>query len=110
MSQNDVALEGRLQALEAENRRLKRLNATLQQRYEREEQMFEAPPDLATPKPQPAFSPQSSNYQLGRTPTSRLDGHGAVPRAGPGIIVPTKHRRPVSQRADYHVGGEQQDY
>jgi hypothetical protein len=90
MSQNDSLLQERLQRLEAENQQLK---ARLL---------------LSAPTNEPDLNPSSRGFQLCATPAPRHGRPGAVSRPGSGIIVPTRHRQPVSQQTDHRLIGAKQ--
>lgn len=69
------------------------------QRLRAENQQLKARLGLPASANESSFTSSSGDFQLCATPASRRDGHGAIPRsAGSGIIVPSRHRQPVSQR------------
>jgi hypothetical protein len=67
------------------------------QRLRAENQQLKARLGLSAPANEPNFIPSSSDFQLCTAPASHRDRHGSITRSsGSAIIVPTRHRQPVS--------------
>lgn len=73
------------------------------QRLRAENEQLKARLRLSISATEPDFG-SSGDFQLCATPASHNDTsrYGAIPRsAGSGIIVPSRHRKPVSQRLQH---------